>query len=71
MNFNKQERNKLLDYVASNLMGSCDLSLHESKKMVRKSILSSKIESFPSFVAHCSMSQLVDLVKKDRRLNCF
>jgi len=68
MKFTKEEKIKLLDYVSINLMKSSQLSLSEAKRIVNSSILVSKIESSPSFIAHCSMSQLVDMVKNDMQL---
>lgn len=70
MEFTKEEKEKLLDYVAINLMKSCQLSLAEAKKIVNSSIIVSKIETSPSFIAHCSMSQLLDMVKSDKQLTC-
>lgn len=51
-------------------MKSCQLSLAEAKKIVNSSIIVSKIETSPSFIAHCSMSQLLDMVKSDKQLTC-
>lgn len=70
MKFTKEEKTKLLDYVAINLMKSSKLSILECKRIVNNSILVSKIESSPSFIAHCSMGQLLDMVKKDKQLTC-
>lgn len=68
MVFTKKEKNELLEYVALNLKSECNISLEESRSLVKKSILETKMKTSPSFIAHCSIGQLVDMVKGERQL---
>ncbi len=60
----------MLEYVALKLMDTYNMSLAESQRAVKNSTLVSKIKTAPNFIAHCSMSQLVDMVKDERQLTC-
>ncbi|TYQ18274.1 UNVERIFIED_CONTAM: hypothetical protein Cloal_0696 [Acetivibrio alkalicellulosi] len=68
MKFTREEKEKMLNYVASNLAEDCDLPMDESKIYVKNSTLVDKFNSSPDFIAHCSIGQLVDMVKKEKHL---
>lgn len=70
MKFTKKEINELLEYVALNVMNAYGISLEESRELVKNSVIVSKIKTAPNFIAHCSMSQLVDMVENERLLSC-
>jgi len=70
MKFTSEEKMKMINYVANNLTKDCGLPILESQKIVKNSILVDKIETSPAFVAHCSMGQLTDMVKKEKHLVC-
>lgn len=66
MEFTKEEEDKLLEYTAFRLMNICNMSLVDAREFVKNSILVGKIKTNPNFIAHCSMSQLVDMVRNER-----
>lgn len=70
MKFTSEEKRKLLDYVANNLTKDCGISIAESKKIVNNSMLVDKINTSPYFVAHSSIGQLTEMVKKEVKLVC-
>jgi hypothetical protein len=70
MKFTGEEKKKLLGYVAKTITKDCGLPISESQKIVSNSILVDKIETSPLFIAHCSMGQLSDMVKKEKHLMC-
>jgi hypothetical protein len=68
MKFTESEKNQILLCVVMELMTSCNLLYNEAYEIVNRSILVKKMNKYPISIAHCSISQLVDLVKKDIKL---
>lgn len=63
LTFTKEETEELLEFVAQKLSIEDSLALADARQVVKDSYLPAKIETYPDFVAHCSVSQLLDFVR--------
>lgn len=70
MTFTREEKKKLLEYVADSITKECGITINESRNIVKNSMLVNKIDTAPFFVSHCSIGQLSDMIKKEKNLVC-
>lgn len=66
MKFTREEKMRLLNYVTTSFMNSEQVSLEEAHEMVFNSSLVEKIETSPFIIGHCSLSQLLDIVRQKK-----
>ena len=70
MVFTKKEKYEIIEYVTHEVSEMHGLELSDASKIVKDSVLMTKIIKSPAFVAHCSVGQLVDLVTKNGSILC-
>jgi len=62
MEFSPIEKIKLLEYVIKDIVQNYHISPQMAKGIVYSSDLINKIKSSPESIAHCSISQLAEMV---------